>query len=665
MYVVNASLQDRTSIDNSSTGGKIRYRREQQAEQLTTQILEPLQSAGDHVLVLGGFDSFEFSDGYVDTLGILDGLESSNTSSGSLVTLYDSAYNSSELFVTTTSATNLTSDATNPSTSRYTYVESGSAEQPDHILSTTSELSDYLSIDYARIGADFPVSLTYTTSTVARASSHDGVIGYFTVPYPTKTTISSHTPNPSYYDEGVAFTVSICAVDSSDTSTCVSSAGVPSSGTVEILDGSTVVGTGTVDSGTATITVSSLSVGTHSITAYFEGYDNGSIAYEASTSAAVSQEVDKDDVTLTLSASPAPSYSGETATFSVSAASSNGAGGSGATPTGTVTFTDTTTGTTLGSATLSSGSASVSAALTEVETHVIKASYGGDDTDNSATGTLNQVVLPTYATVSTLTCTPNPAEYATAVTCTDTVTAPTDTDAPTPGSGTVTFYDGSTSLGSVSLSSGTATYSTSSLKVGSHNITAVYALNYPYLASTSNVVAEIIVSTYTMTAKPASASIYTGESVTSTITIVPGDGFDLDVALTCSGQPTNSTCTITPSTVSGGSGTAKVVLQTTAPSQTTTTTARLNQGGRGWPLLAGLLLLFVPKRFRRRGLWAASLLLTAALAAITLGGCSSAATLTGGTPAGTYSIVVTGKAIDGTLTITKTATVTVTVKSMF
>jgi hypothetical protein len=42
-------------------------------------------------------------------------------------------------------------------------------------------------------------------------------------------------------------------------------------------------------------------------------------------------------------------------------------------------------------------------------------------------------------------------------------------------SGTVTFYDGATELGTGTIGSGTpATYSTSTLTVGSHSITAVY-----------------------------------------------------------------------------------------------------------------------------------------------------------------------------------------------
>ena len=53
--------------------------------------------------------------------------------------------------------------------------------------------------------------------------------------------------------------------------------------------------------------------------------------------------------------------------------------------------------------------------------------------------------------------------------------------------GTVTFKDGSTTLGSpVALSGGTATISTSQLAVGSHSITAVYGGDTNFTTSTSS-----------------------------------------------------------------------------------------------------------------------------------------------------------------------------------
>lgn len=955
MNIVNASLMERTNIDDTTLGPDIRNRREQQAELLSTQVLEPYESAiatavaadkeNIGLMVVGGYDSFEFSDGYVDALGILDGAESTNTSAGSLVTLYDSTYNTTALENTTTTATNLSLSKANPATSRYTYVESGSAEQPDHIL-INAEMSSLVSIDYARIGADFPVSETYDTTTVARAASHDGIVAYFTVPYPTTTTVVTSL-TPSFFDEPVTFTASVVVTGSTVNT-------VPD-GTVTFTDnvsGSTICNAVSLSNGSAACTYSALTVGTHTITAAYSGSETG-LGYQSS-SGTVSQVVQKDVTTLSLASSLNPSFYGEPVTFTATATSSNGAGGSGNTPSGTVSFFVDGSATASSTCTLSTGACTWTTSTLAVGTHIITASYGGDTTDTTATATLSpnqvvninattvtvassenpsyygdnvtftitatgsyglptgtvtyydsttsttlgtgtlacaipvvtgtyicnggsfsistlavgshviqatlasngvnaagtgtvtqvvntntstlkltssenpsiygdsvtftvaatalsgtpsgsitfmdgsttlgtgtlavgattytistlsvgthaiqavyagdgthaaatasmsqivnantstlvlstsanpiyygnsvtftvaatalsgtpsgtveftvngaatyaasissgtatftttslavgtdliqvtyggdgihgaatsntisEVVQPVYATISTLSCSPNPAQYLTTVTCTDAVASAGGTPA-----GTVTFYDGSTSLGTATLVSGVATFATSALSVGSHTLTAVYGLNDPYLGSTSNSVTEIIASTFALTASPTSKTLYTGEAADFTLTVTPGTGFTLDVALVCSGAPANTTCTLTPSTVTGGSGTAKMVIQTTAPQQTTT--ASNLSHGRGWPLLAGVLLLFIPRRLRRRGKWLLGILVLAAVASMgAISGCGGSGTLTGGTPAGTYTISVVGTANDGTLVITQTANVTLNVESMF
>jgi hypothetical protein len=58
--------------------------------------------------------------------------------------------------------------------------------------------------------------------------------------------------------------------------------------------------------------------------------------------------------------------------------------------------------------------------------------------------------------------------------------------------GTVSFYDGSTLLGSAPISSDSATYTTSSLGVGIHSLTAQYAGDKHDTASTSNAVTQTI-----------------------------------------------------------------------------------------------------------------------------------------------------------------------------
>jgi hypothetical protein len=72
-------------------------------------------------------------------------------------------------------------------------------------------------------------------------------------------------------------------------------------------------------------------------------------------------------------------------------------------------------------------------------------------------------------TTTSLTSSPNPSQFGQSVTFTATVTG---SGTPT---GTVTFKDGGKTLGTVFLSAGLASFSTSSLKKGTHLITAPYS----------------------------------------------------------------------------------------------------------------------------------------------------------------------------------------------
>ncbi len=92
------------------------------------------------------------------------------------------------------------------------------------------------------------------------------------------------------------------------------------------------------------------------------------------------------------------------------------------------------------------------------------------------------------ATTSSLATSPNPSDYGAAVTLTASVTAPSGIP-----SGSVTFKDGSTSLGSPSLNaSGQATFTTSALAAGTHSLTAVYGGTRTYAGSTSAAISQTV-----------------------------------------------------------------------------------------------------------------------------------------------------------------------------
>jgi hypothetical protein len=85
--------------------------------------------------------------------------------------------------------------------------------------------------------------------------------------------------NPSVFGQWVTFTATVSANEPG--------AGVPT-GAVVFKDGARIVGTGTIDAaGQATCSTSSLSMGSHSITAVY----SGDVNFAASTSSALSQNV--------------------------------------------------------------------------------------------------------------------------------------------------------------------------------------------------------------------------------------------------------------------------------------------------------------------------------------------------------------------------------------
>src|SRR5262249_19367707 len=112
---------------------------------------------------------------------------------------------------------------------------------------------------------------------------------------------------------------------------------------------------------------------------------------------------------------------------------------------------------------------------------------GGTSTLSNEASAMPQVNLASTSTA--LSIAPSPAQAGQSVTFTATVTSSTAGTI----TGTVTFKDGSTTLGSGSVGSGgLATFSTSTLSVAGHSITAVYGGDSNYAGSTSSAVSETV-----------------------------------------------------------------------------------------------------------------------------------------------------------------------------
>jgi hypothetical protein len=179
--------------------------------------------------------------------------------------------------------------------------------------------------------------------------------------------------------------------------------------------------------------------------------------------------------TLTLTSSPNPSTFGQSVTFTATVAPVGASG--------TVTFTEGAT--TLGTGTLSGGVATFNSNNLPVGSHVISATYGGTSSYvGSSSNTVSQVVNQASTTL-TLTSTPNPSNPGQSVTFTATVPSLSAT-------GTVTFTEGATTLGTGTLANGVATFNTTSLGAGSHDISATYGGDSNYSGSTSNTVSQVV-----------------------------------------------------------------------------------------------------------------------------------------------------------------------------
>ncbi len=122
-------------------------------------------------------------------------------------------------------------------------------------------------------------------------------------------------------------------------------------------------------------------------------------------------------------------------------------------------------------------------------------------------------VLPTTTTVTSSL---NPSVFGASVTFTASVAAQAS-GTPT---GTITFTDGSDTLGQANLSAGTASLSISSLSAGSHSITASYSGDSKFIGSVSSALSLVVQNadtTTSLTAAPAAANINQSVSLTATV----------------------------------------------------------------------------------------------------------------------------------------------------
>jgi hypothetical protein len=272
-------------------------------------------------------------------------------------------------------------------------------------------------------------------------------------------------------------------------------------GTVTFLNGSAILGTATLNSsGVATLTTSMIFPGTYTLTAQYAGNSSSQSSKSAGVTVVASATVQP--TTTSLSASPSAIAVGQALTLTATV-HANGA----AIPTGAVTFLNGKT--VLGTAALNpSGVATLSTASLAAGTYSFTALYTGSAASLTSTSSAVSVTV-TAAAQSTTTALAAASNLVTAgqtLTLTATVnrsgiaalnlkaaTAQAVQRIPQP-TGTVSFMNGSTLLGTGTLSSsGVATLSTASLAPGTYSLTAEYSGSSSSLSSTSTAVSVTVI----------------------------------------------------------------------------------------------------------------------------------------------------------------------------
>jgi hypothetical protein len=393
--------------------------------------------------------------------------------------------------------------------------------------------------------ANLPVGNSYITASYTDSNNVSSTSTPLTqlVEQNTATTVASSV-NPSVHGAAVTFTAVVTATGTT----------VPT-GTVAFYDGGVQFGTGTLKaagtaSAVATFQTASLAAGTHSITAAYAG-DGDDFA---STSAALSDTVNIASTTTMVAASANPAIAGKALTLTATVTTNGG------TAAGTVNFYNGTT--LLGTGTLNGvGAATFSSATLPAGACSITAVYVGDSNDTGSTSAgLALTIVQATTSVKLVTSSPT-VQVTHTVSFTATVSGNGGI-----ATGNVTFMDGTNTLGSVALNAGVATYSTASLAVGIHNITAVYGGDTNDAGSTSAGLTETVTAYATQTSLAASStSLNTDQELTLLTTTTSSSGGAVTGTITYM----NGTTTLGSAPV-GANGTATLNINPAAGSYSIT-----------------------------------------------------------------------------------------------
>ncbi len=360
-------------------------------------------------------------------------------------------------------------------------------------------------------GSAHTISATYTpdTTSAGNFNTSTGTLRQTVSADPTTTTVLSSTggtttqANPAVFGQTITFLATV-APQAPGTATPTGSVQFTVDGSVmaTVALGTDNTG-GTYAANVAGFVTSSLSVASHNILVQYLNAD-GNFSDSDNSAAVLNLVVNGDPTTTTVSLSATSAvYSAPVTLFATVAPTGAGSG----TPTGTVTFFDANTGNPIGgavplgtngnAANVASLDISTISPLLNAGTYNIKAvfttgdnNFGGSDSSTTQTPLPTLTITQDATTTSVVTSSDASAVYSEPVTLTAIITPATPGTAIQLGS-TVNFQIGTTVIGSGAVAYDSvnsdyyASYTTSTLTVGSHLIKAQYVANPDDGASTS------------------------------------------------------------------------------------------------------------------------------------------------------------------------------------
>ncbi len=210
----------------------------------------------------------------------------------------------------------------------------------------------------------------------------------------------------------------------------------------------------------------------------------------------------------------------------------------------------------------------------------------------------------------------------------------------------------------------TVSGSTSTLvALGTCTIQATQAGNATYAAAAPVSQSFLVeAATFIMTPTSTSATVTRGKSAVVTVTVTPQGSYTSPISFSCSGLPAVAACSFSPATITPDANPATTTLTiTTAPQS-----ALLNPSPRGdrsgplnatWLVLPGMLLGMVAIAAPRRRKFLSCFLLFLVAGGCVLQSACAGVSSRNFTPAGTYTITVTGTAGATQQTVAVTLTV--------